>query len=233
MAGGLAEPLLFSKLAYFDHIMVAGQTLEVRHIFYTWLGMLILCTISLLVRRRLTLVPGKLQNVFEAAIDGLETFTVENMGEDGRKVFPMLCGSFFFVLTMNILGLIPGCDAPTANINTNIAMALSVFIYYNYHGLKRWHAHYIHHFLGPSVFLSPLMLILEIISHIARPLSLTLRLFGNIRGEEIVLILFFLMAPIFGTVPIFFLFALAKVLQAFIFYMLAMIYLKGALEPAH
>ncbi len=233
MAGNLAEPLLFSKLAHFDHITIAGQTLEVRHIFFTWLGMILLCLFSLAVRRKLTTIPGGLQNACEVFIDGLENFTVDNLGEDGRKVFPMLCGGFIFVLVMNLLGLVPGCDAPTANINTNIALALSVFFYYNYHGIKRWHGHYIHHFLGPSLPLAPLMLVLEIISHLARPLSMSLRLFGNIRGEEIVIVLFFLMAPIIGTIPIFYLFILAKVMQAFIFYMLTMLYLKGALEPAH
>ena len=87
--------------------------------------------------------------------------------------------------------------------------------------------------MGPMRPLAPFMMILEFISHLARPLSLTLRLFGNIRGEEIVLLLFFLMAPLVSTLPIYFLFLLAKVLQAFIFYMLALIYLKGAMEPAH
>ena len=114
-----------------------------------------------------------------------------------------------------------------------IGMALFVFLYYNYQGIKRWHGHYIHHFMGPMLPLAPFMMILEFISHLARPLSLTLRLFGNIRGEEIVLLLFFLMAPLVSTLPIYFLFLLAKVLQAFIFYMLALIYLKGAMEPAH
>ena len=68
-------------------------------------------------------------------------FTVTNMGEDGRKVFPVLGGLFLFIAVQNILGLIPACDAPTANINTNIGMALFVFLYYNYQGIKRWHGH--------------------------------------------------------------------------------------------
>ena len=87
--------------------------------------------------------------------------------------------------------------------------------------------------MGPMLPLAPLMLPIELVSHAARPLSLTLRLFGNIRGEEIVILLFFLMAPIVATLPIYFLFLLAKTLQAFIFYMLTMIYLQGAMEHAH
>ena len=233
MAGGLPEPILISELVHLDHITIAGQTVEFRHVFYTWMAMLILFVVGWLVRRNISLIPGKMQNIFESIIGGLEDFTVTNMGEDGRKVFPVLGGLFLFIAVQNILGLIPACDAPTANINTNIGMALFVFLYYNYQGIKRWHGHYIHHFMGPMLPLAPFMMILEFISHLARPLSLTLRLFGNIRGEEIVLLLFFLMAPLVSTLPIYFLFLLAKVLQAFILYMLALIYLKGAMEPAH
>jgi F-type H+-transporting ATPase subunit a len=87
--------------------------------------------------------------------------------------------------------------------------------------------------MGPVGFLAPLMLILEPISHLARPLSLTLRLFGNIRGEEIVLILMFFLAPVLGSLPMYFLFILAKTIQAFIFFMLTMLYLQGAVEHAH
>ncbi|MDR2696695.1 MAG: F0F1 ATP synthase subunit A, partial [Deltaproteobacteria bacterium] len=142
-------------------------------------------------------------------------------------------GLFIYILGMNLMGLIPGFDAPTANINTNVGMAIFVFLYYHYEGIRRWHGHYIHHFLGPQKALIPLMLPIEIISHCTRPVSLTLRLFGNIRGEETVLILFFVMAPMISTLPIYALFLLAKCLQAFIFFMLAAYYLKGALEPAH
>lgn len=233
MAGGLPEPILLSELVHLDTVTIAGQTVEFRHVFYTWLAMVILFVAGWIIRRNLSVVPGKLQSLFEMIIGGLEGFTVANMGEDGRKVFPVLGGLFLFILAQNLLGLIPGCDAPTANVNTNIGMAVFVFLYYNYEGLKRWHGHYIRHFMGPMLPLAPFMIILEFMSHLARPVSLTLRLFGNLRGEEIVLVLFFLMAPLVSTLPIYFLFLLAKVLQAFIFYMLAMIYLKGALEPAH
>lgn len=226
--GGLPHPVLLVDLVGAKELLHGYS-----HIFYTWIAMAILFLTGFAVRRKLTMIPGTLQNVFEVVVGGLEDFVVDNMGEDGRKVFPLLCAIFLFILTMNLLGLVPGCDAPTANVNTNAAMALFVFLYYNYVGLRRWGPGYIKHFMGPMWWLSPLMLPLELISHAARPLSLTLRLFGNIRGEEIVLVLFFLMAPIVGTIPIYFLFILAKVLQAFIFFMLTMIYLKGSMEHAH
>lgn len=221
----LEHPVLFSSLL--------GIGENYKHVFYTWCAMAILFLCGFLLRGKTQMVPTGLQNFFELLIGGLEEFTVNTIGEKGRKIFPLLCGIFLFILTMNLLGLVPGCDAPTANINTNAAMALFVFFYYNAVGLRRWGPGYIKHFMGPVLPLAPLMLPIELISHVARPLSLTLRLFGNIRGEEIVLLLFFIMAPILATLPTYFLFSLAKILQAFIFYMLTMLYLQGAMEHAH
>ena len=85
MAGGLPEPILISELVHLDHITIAGQTVEFRHVFYTWMAMLILFVVGWLVRRNISLIPGKMQNIFESIIGGLEDFTVTNMGEDGRK----------------------------------------------------------------------------------------------------------------------------------------------------
>ena len=204
-----------------------------KHVFYTWCAMLILFAVGFILRGRMKTVPTGLQNFMEVIIGGLEEFTVTTIGEKGRTIFPLLCGIFLFIMVQNLLGLLPFCDAPTANINTNAAMALFVFLYYNYVGLRRWGPGYVKHFIGPMPALAPLMFPIEIVSHLARPLSLTLRLFGNIRGEEIVLLLFFTMAPIAATFPTYFLFFIAKALQAFIFYMLTMIYLQGAMEHAH
>ena len=228
ISGGLPHPLV-----YFHEINILLGTHIPIHVWFTWTVMAILFTMGFLVSRKLSLVPGGLQNFFEVVIGGLESFVVENIGEKGRTVFPVLATLFIFILFLNLTGLVPGCDAPTANINTNAAMALFVFVYYNFMGIKTHGPGYIKHFMGPVLGLAPLMLVLEIISHCARPLSLTLRLFGNIRGEEIVLVLLFFLAPVLSTLPMYFLFILAKVIQAFIFFMLTMIYLKGSLEHAH
>ena len=218
MAGSLPEPVLLSTFLGMDEITIAGQIVPFKHVFYSWLCMAVLFGVALLLRRRLTLVPGGLQNFFEAVIDTTERFICSSMGDVGK----------------NILGLIPGCDAPTANLNTTVCMAVFVFFYYNWVGLARWKAHYINQFLGPSKFLIPLMFPLEIVSHLSRPVSLSLRLFGNIRGEEIVIILFFIMAPLLGTLPIYGLFLLGKCMQAFVFFMLTMFYIASALEgPEH
>ena len=161
------------------------------------------------------------------------------MGEKGRRFVPLLCGIFIYIFAMNLLGLVPGFDAPTANLNTTVSVALCVFIYYNYVGLRQWGPHYVKHFTGSNKALVPLMFPIEIISHLARPLSMSLRLFGNIFGEEMTLLIFFsfgasvFVGVLFGTVPLYFLFLLGKTLQAFILFILTMIYLQGAVEHAH
>lgn len=234
MAGSLPEPVLLSTFLGLDEITVGGQLIPFKHIFYSWLCMAVLFAIGLYMRKRLTMVPGGLQNFFEAVVDTTEKFVCNSMGEVGKKYMPLLCGMLIYIFGMNILGLIPGCDAPTANLNTTLCMALFVFVYYNCVGLARWKAHYVNQFLGPNKWLIPLMFPLEIVSHLSRPVSLSLRLFGNIRGEEIVLILFFVMAPILGTIPIYGLFLLAKSMQAFVFFMLTMFYIASAIEgPEH
>ena len=238
-ASGLAHPLLLSTVFHLDQITVAGMTIDTKYVFFTWLGMLILLLAGVMVRRNISIVPGRLQLFFEALVDGLEKFIVNNLGEKGRRFVPLLVSIFIYVLTMNLLGLVPGCDAPTANLNTTISIALCVFIYYNYVGIRTWGVGYIHHFTGSSKPLIPLMFPIEIISHLARPLSMSLRLFGNIFAEEMTLIIFFgfgasiYVGVLLGTVPMYFLFLLGKVLQAFILFILSMIYIQGSVEHAH
>lgn len=238
-ASGLAHPLLLSTVFHMDEITVAGMTIETKYVFFTWLGMAILLAVGILVRRNINIVPGRLQLFFEALVDGLEKFILTNLGEKGRRFVPLLVSIFIYVLTMNLLGLVPGCDAPTANLNTTISIALCVFLYYNYVGIRTWGFGYIHHFTGSSKPLIPLMFPIEVISHLARPLSMSLRLFGNIFAEEMTLIIFFgfgasiYVGVLLGTVPMYFLFLLGKVLQAFILFILSMIYIQGSIEHAH
>lgn len=239
MAAGLPEPLLLSTVFHMDEITIGGSTVDFRYVFFTWVGMIILLLVGLLVRKNISPVPGRLQNFFEVLIGGLEDFIVSNMGEKGRRYVPLLVGIFIFILTMNYLGLVPGLDAPTASLNTTVAVALFVFVYYNWVGLRQWGGSYIKHFTGTNKALMPLMFPIEIISNLARPLSMSLRLFGNIFGEEMTLLIFFsfgasiYVGVLVGTVPLYFLFLLGKTLQAFILFILAMIYIQGAVEHAH
>ena len=232
---GLAHPVLLSTFVGMDSITIGGQEVVFSHVFYSWVCMAILFTTAWILKKRLTLVPGKLQNFWEAVIDTLDKFIVNTMGEkNGPKYVPFLSCVFIYIITSNLMGLIPGLDAPTANLNTTVSMALFVFVLYHVIGIIVWHHKYIKQFLGISKWLIPLMFPLEVVSHLSRPVSLSLRLFGNIKGEEIVLILFFIMPPILGTIPVYALFLLAKCMQALVFFMLTMFYIKGAIEgPEH
>lgn len=227
---GLAHPVLISTVCNMDTIEIGGKTIEFQHVFYSWICMAILFFVAWLVRRRLTMVPGSLQNFWEAIVETLENYICNTMGEKYGRIFtPFLAGLFIYILGSNLMGLIPGFNAPTANLNTTVSMALFVFVLYNVVGIYIWHHHYIKQFLGVSKWLIPLMFPLEIVSHISRPVSLSLRLFGNIRGEEIVLILFFIMAPLIATIPIYALFLLAKFMQALVFFLLATFYINSAI----
>jgi len=196
--------------------------------------MLLLLGLGLLASRQVSLVPKGAQNVFELIIGGLEEFMVEITGEEGRAFFPYICTLFLFIVTCNLIGLIPGFFSPTANINTPLSMALCTFVFTHYLGVKYHGAKYIKHFLGPIPALAPLFFPIEVVGHCARVLSLTLRLFGNIMGEDLVLaILLFLAGKFLAPLPMMFLAVFTSTVQAFIFTLLAMMYFAGSMEHAH
>ena len=228
------EPVLLSILAGADTMTIMGKTLHTSHLFYTWIGMGVLFLMGILVRMKISMVPGQLQNVWESMIGPLEDFANENLGGSaGSKLFPLLGALFFYILTLNLMGLLPTFDAPTANINTNVGMALLVFVLYQLLGFKIHGIGYIKHFCGPVKLMTPLMFPIEVVNHCARPLSLTLRLFGNIKGEEMVLLVLLVLAPIVSTLPLMFLFIFVKILQAFVFFLLTIIYFQGSIHEAH
>ena len=146
----------------------------------------------------------------------------------------MVTGVFaLFILVSNLIGLIPGFYPPTADLNTNAALALTVFVMTHVIGFKEHGIAYLKHFMGPILALAPLIFVIEIIGHIARPLSLTLRLFGNMYGHEIVLMIFLMLVPFLLPVPMMLMGVLIAFIQTFVFSLLAMIYIAGALEEAH
>ena len=204
------------------------------HVTYTWIIILILAGLGLLASRSISLVPKGAQNVFELVIGGLEDFMVEITGEEGRSFFPFIATFFLFIMFCNLIGLLPGFLSPTSNINTTLSLALCTFVYTHYLGIKYHGAKYIKHFLGPIPALAPLFLPIEIIGHFARVLSLTLRLFGNIMGEDLVLaILLFLAGMFLAPLPMMFLAVFTSVVQAFVFTLLSMMYFAGSMEHAH
>jgi len=204
------------------------------HLLYTWLIMIVLIALSRLATAKISLVPAGFQNFFEYVIESLENLLVSIMGEGGRPFFPFVATIFIFVLSCNMQGLIPGSFAPTSNLNTTASLAVLIFLLTHIVGLKRHGFRYIKHFLGPLAFLAPLMFIIEVISHLSRLISLSLRLFGNVMGEDLViLILFALAGAYFVPLPMMFLGLLTGFLQAFIITLLAMIYISDAISEAH
>ncbi len=204
------------------------------HVTYTWLIMGLLLMLGVLASRRVALVPAGAQNVMEMIVSGLEEFMVEITGEEGRAFFPFIGTLFIFILFCNLIGLVPGFLSPTSNINTPLSMALCTFIFTHYLGIKFHGVKYIKHFLGPIPWLAPLFFPIEIIGHCARVLSLTLRLFGNIMGEDLVLMILLLLAGKFlAPLPMMFLAVFTSTVQAFIFTLLSMMYFAGSMEHAH
>jgi len=204
------------------------------HITYTWFVMLLLIISALFLARKVKLVPGKGQNFFEVVIDGLERFMVEITGPEGRFFFPFIATIFLFILVSNLIGLIPGFFSPTANLNTTLALALCTFIYTHVIGIKFHGGKYIKHFMGPVWWLVPLMFPIELIGHLARIMSLSVRLFGNIFGKEMVLAILFGLAGLYlAPLPIMFLGILVCFIQALVFMLLATMYFVGAMEHAH
>ena len=201
---------------------------------YAWLIMLLLLGLGFMASRRVALIPEGAQNVMETIVHGLEEFMVEITGEEGRAFFPYIGTVFLFILFSNLIGLLPGFYSPTANINTPLALALCTFIFTHYLGIKFHGVKYIKHFLGPIPALAPLFFPIEVIGHTARVLSLTLRLFGNIMGEDLVLlILIFLAGKFLAPLPMMFLAVFTSAVQAFIFTLLSMMYFAGSMEHAH
>ncbi len=197
-----------------------------------------LTVVSLIVRSRLSVDhPGKLQIVFEDAILGLVGLLEQWIGPKGRSFLPLIGTFGFFILLGNYAGLVPGLMAPTSNINVTLGCALTTWVYYHVQGIRaQGIVSYAKHFAvppGAPVWMAPIMLIIEVISHFSRVLSLSLRLFGNIFGEEIVILILFMLVPFLLPLPMMFLGLITGGLQAFVFVLLSIIYLAGAVAVEH
>ncbi|MCL2103233.1 MAG: F0F1 ATP synthase subunit A [Syntrophorhabdaceae bacterium] len=168
------------------------------------------------------------RNFFELLFEIISGLAKDIMGDSYKKYLPLLVSCFFFIFFMNLLGLVPGFLPPTQKMNITVGLALVVFFATHYYGLRENGLSYLKHFMGPIWWMAPLMIPIEIISHLARPLSLSLRLFGNITGDHAVIAGFMVLIPIL--VPSIFLVLGVFVcfMQAFIFTVLSMIYISGA-----
>ncbi len=187
-------------------------------------------------RRHEGVLPRKgitLPAVVEYLVESLRAFIGSILGDHAKDFERFLISLFSFILCANLLGLVPGLIAPTTVLSVNLSMALVVFIYYNYIGIRHHGMGYFKIFLGPIWWLAFLMLPIEILSHLARILSLTLRLTGNMSGEHAVSGLFAALVPIGLPVVFMALGLLVAILQSFVFTALSFIYILLSLEIDH
>ena len=185
--------------------------------------------------RKLQLVPTGAQNVMETFVGGIITMGADTMGEKNARVYmPLIASLAIVIFVSNMIGVIPGFEAPTSNINFTLSLALIVFVYYNYVGIKKnGFINYFKHFMGPMPILAPLMFPIEIISHISRIISLSFRLFGSIRGDDMFLMVLLMLVPWLLPLPGFFLLTAFGFLQAFIFAILTYVYIAGSVMMEH
>ncbi|MCK4857746.1 MAG: F0F1 ATP synthase subunit A [candidate division Zixibacteria bacterium] len=230
-----------------------GETFHSWHVWenviYGFVVLLLLCVVSMRVYRRRKLVPGKLQNVAEMAVEGLDSFFHSIIGKHSRPFTPFLGTLFIYVLCMNLMGLVPLMKSPTSSMNITLSLALVVFFYVQYAGMRRLGIiKYIDHFLGEprdvmGWILVPINLPIHFISELAKPVSLSLRLFGNITGEDVLIAAFtFLGITMLGflhgavatpewarigiplQLPFYFLALLTSTIQALVFTLLSTVY---------
>ena len=238
-----SEVALFLNKHLFDPIARAlgfsvaeGYHAVPDHIVMILLITLGLVSFSLWARRRFSVEnPTKVQHVLEVVLDAIQGLMKEVIGKETRKFLPLIGTLAIYILLGNIIGLIPGFLSPTSNLNVTASCAICVFVYYNYQGIRKHGlVKYLKHFAGPVWWLSWLLFPVEIVSHMARPFSLSMRLFGNIFAEELIVSsLNKYIFPFLASVPVMFLALFASTIQAFIFILLTMVYISGAVEEAH
>lgn len=221
----MKEPFLYLTIPGLEHY---------PHVAYTWVVMAIFALLTVTVRVSMKYIPTGWHNMVEAVVVGLVDTMESNVGHGGKRFLPLLGTLAFFIFTANMIGLVPGCSSPTSNVNTNLAMALTVFIVYNLIGIQKQGLFtYLKHFMGPVWWLSWLILPIELISHLARPITLSMRLFGNVKGEDLVVLILLFLVPLILPMFMMAFMVFTGLLQTVVFLLLTMSYLQGALAEEH
>lgn len=203
------------------------------HVVFSALICLIVLALGLAIRSKLSVDhPGRLQIVLEDVVGFFVSVLEGHMGHKGRQFLPLLGALFVFIWIGNMMGQVPGLGAPTSNVNVPFACAITLWLYYHLEGIKaQGPVSYLKHFAiipGVPIVMAPVIFVIEVISHLSRVLSLTLRLFGNVFGEHLVVLILASIVPFLAPLPIQFLGLVVGTLQAFIFLTLGAIYLSAA-----
>ena len=231
-------PIAAALLRAFGREVPAGAQVIPDYLAMLIVIALALTAFSLVVRSRLSVEnPGSLQIALEDFLAGFRGLLTDFVGPTGPQYLPLVVSIFLTIWLSNLSGMVPGLMAPTSNLNVTVGCALTVWVYYHFQGFKaQGVVAYLKHFAvppGSPVILAPIMLPIELIGHAARVMSLSLRLFGNVFGEELVILILASLVPFFVPLPMMFLGLLTGTLQALIFAILTMVYLGGAVAVEH
>jgi F-type H+-transporting ATPase subunit a len=240
------ETELWTTKLFNDHLAGAGNALlglVGRHAERPWadfvvmqlLVALVIIILFAMLKPRLSVEsPGKLQHTFELVHEFLSGQAEEQVGHDGRKYIAYFGTVFIFILFANLIGIIPGFESPTMIPSVPAGLAIATFLYYNAMGIQaNGVGKYLAHFAGPMPILAPLMIPIELISHLARPLSLTIRLFANMYAGEQVTAVFLRLTFLFVPAVFMGLHVFVSLLQAYIFMLMTMMYVAGAVAHEH
>ncbi len=212
-----------------------------NHVFHALVALLLLVLAGWRIRRGLTraadpAVPDEgftARNIFELVVDAAVGQLRAIIGPTGDRYLTLIGGLFVFIFFCNIIAVVPGFEPATSNLNTNLAMALIVFVVYNYYGFKEHGLAYFKQFAGPIIWLAPLMFVIELLSHCFRPMSLSIRLFGNMFGDHMVLGIFSGLVPLLVPVIFMILGIVVSLIQAFVFAALSAVYIALAVSHDH
>jgi F-type H+-transporting ATPase subunit a len=225
---------IFGKPLAWILSLVGIQVKDPAHLVPDYVVMSLLVAILLIIifslsSRKLSPVPSKRQSLLELVVKAFENQLIEIIGEKGKQYLPLIATVGIFIFTCNLLGLVPGLMSPTSKLNVTAACALVVFSYYHWQGIRAQGLFkYLKHFFGPIPALAPLLLPIEIISHFSRVVSLSIRLFGNIFAEELLIMVMVSIIPFFLPLPFMAVAIFTSLIQAFVFVLLSCIYLAGA-----
>jgi F-type H+-transporting ATPase subunit a len=225
---------IFGKPVAYLLSLVGIEVHNPEHLFPDYIVMVLFVAVALilllgLASRKLKIIPSKRQSILELIIEFLENLLGDIIGEQGKKYLPMIGTIGLFIFFCNLLGLVPGFMSPTSKLNVTVGCALSVFVYYHWQGIRAQGIFkYLKHFTGPTPLLAPLLLPIEIISHFSRPVSLSVRLFGNIFAEELLILVIASIIPFLLPLPFMAIAIFTATIQAFVFVLLSCIYIAGA-----
>ncbi|WP_267525126.1 F0F1 ATP synthase subunit A [Campylobacter sp. MG1] len=206
--------------------------IKIAYLVHLILVVLIVLLLAKMATSKMQLVPRGVQNLMEMFLSGVLSMGKDTLGSEelARKYLPLVATIGLIVFVSNIIGIIPGFEAPSGSLNLTLVLAVIVFVYYNFEGIREQGVvKYFSHFFGTVKFIAPFMFLVEVISHFSRIISLSFRLFGNIKGDDLFLAVILALVPYIAPLPPYFLLTFMAFLQTFVFMILTYVYIASAI----